>query len=228
MTAYSIHRLPKAERPRERLMQLGAESLSIQELIAILLGSGSKKVPILRLAEDLLMRFGSLSHLSEATLEELLEIEGIGLAKALQLKAVFQLSSRMARFASPPKVRIQHPDHAYQLIKDTLEKEKQEHFIVLLQDAKGCLICQELISIGTLTQTLVHPREVFYPAIRHKAASLIAVHNHPSGDPSPSEQDLMLTRHLIEVGKLIGIPLQDHLIIGCQSYCSLRQHGLVF
>lgn len=225
---YSIQQLPKEERPRERLMHFGAESLSIAELIAIILGSGNKNRPILQLAHEIIARFGGLRQLAEATVAELTEIQGIGEAKAIQLKAAFNLGVRASRQPIQARYRIEHPSHAYQLLKHELEHETREFFIAILQDTKGYVICHEVISIGSLSQTLVHPREVFYPAIRHKASHLIVAHNHPSGDPSPSPQDLELTRVLVETGRLLGIPLQDHLIIGGQHYVSLRQQGFRF
>jgi DNA repair protein RadC len=223
-----IQRLPEAERPRERLMLHGPDSLSTTELVAILLGSGTKSKPVLELAQELVMHFGSLSQLAEATVEELCQIKGIGLAKAIQLKAAMTLGLRLSKQAILPRYRIEHPMHAYNLIKEQVQNEKRELFLAILQDTKNCLICHEVIAIGTLSNALVHPREVFYPAIRHKAASLILVHNHPSGDPTPSAQDYSVTETLIEAGKVIGIPVNDHIIIGHQGYVSLRQKGLKF
>ena len=213
MQRYCIQQLPEEERPRERLIRSGAESLSTAELIAIILGSGSKSKPILQLAHEVVSRFNGLRQLAEATLTELLEIKGIGLAKAIQLKAAFNLGMRASKQVVTPKYRIEHPLHAYYLLKEELENEKRELFVVILQDVKGYVICHEVVSIGTLSQTLVHPREVFYPAIRHKAASLIVAHNHPSGDPTPSLEYLALTKVLIETGGLKPITLQRHLRI---------------
>lgn len=228
LTNYSIQELPEEERPRERLVRFGAESLSTAELIAIILGSGSKSKPILQLAYEIVSRFNGLRQLSEATLPELLEIKGIGLAKAIQLKAAFNLGMRASKQVISSKYRIEHPSHAYHLLKEEMENEKRELFVVIFQDIKGYVICYEIISIGTLSQTLVHPREVFYPAIRHKAASLIVAHNHPSGDPTPSPQDFELTKVLVEASALLSIPLHDHLIIGNQGYVSMRQQGICF
>lgn len=225
---YSIYDLPEEERPRERLVRYGSESLSTSELIALILGSGTKARPVLQLAQEVLVKFGTLQKLSEATLSEILEIKGIGLAKALQLKAALGLGLRASKSPIMPKYRIDHPVHAYNLIKDEIAAEKREHFIVILQDTKGYVICHEIVSIGTLSQTLVHPREVFYPAIRHKAASMIVAHNHPSGDPAPSPQDIDLTKKLLQASQLMGIPLHDHLIIGRESYLSMRQMGGIF
>ena len=227
-TRYSIQHLPEEERPRERLMRAGAESLSTTELIAIILGSGSRENPVLQLAHDVVSRFGGLRELSQATLAELLEIKGIGFAKAIQLKAALNLGMRVSKQALSPKYRIEHPSHAYHLIKEELEHEKRELFVVILQDVKGFVICHEVVSIGSLSQTLVHPREVFYFAVRHKASSIIVAHNHPSGDPTPSPPDYELTTLLVEASRLMSIPLHDHLIIGQQCYLSLRQQGFPF
>lgn len=225
---YSIRHIPEEERPRERLVRHGSESLSIAELIAIVLGSGTKTMPVLQLAQTLVSRFGGLQQLAEATIQELCQVKGIGQAKAIQLRAVFSLGLRLSRQNVTAKFKIDHPVHVYNLVKDELAGEKREIFLVVLQDVRGCVIGQHIISVGTLTNALVHPREVFYPAIRHKAATMIIVHNHPSGDLTPSKQDIDLTRKLIEVGKLIGIPINDHLIVSETGYLSLRQQGDVF
>lgn len=226
--SYSVLLLPQEERPRERLLRNGAETLSAAELIAIVLGSGTKSMPVLQLAQVMVTHFGGLPQLAEATIQELCQIKGIGLTKAIQLRAVFGLGIRLSKQNITAKYKIEHPVHVYHLVKDQLQAEKREFFVVVLQDAKGCVIEQLTVSIGTLTHAPVHPREVFYPAIRHKAASLILVHNHPSGDLTPSKKDCELTRQLIEVGNVIGIPVNDHLIISEQGYVSLRQQGGIF
>ena len=159
----------------------------------------------------------------DATVEELCQIKGIGIAKAVQLRAAFSLGRRVLNGVEGFKCKIEHPVHAYNLVKDSLEFEKQEHFVVILQNAKNFFIGKHTVAIGSLTQVAVHPREVFYPAIRHKANALIAVHNHPSGDITPSPADFELTKQLIEAGKIVGIPLNDHLIIGEKGYYSFRQ-----
>ncbi len=225
---YSISQMPETERPRERLVARGAEALSAAELIAIILGSGTQQVPVMQLAQELLAKFGTLKELAEATTDELRQIKGIGLAKAIQLKACFSLGLRVSQQAVPSRYKIEHPLHAYHLVKDELLKEKRELFLIVMLDIKSCLINTQIISVGSLTHTLVHPREVFYPAIRHKAASLILAHNHPSGDATPSRKDYELTKTLVETGKIIGIPISDHLIVAGQGYTSLRQRGFVF
>lgn len=223
--SYTLKSLPEDERPRERFIRHGSEAISTADLIAIILGSGTKGISVLQLARQIVLQFGTLQRLSEVTIEELCQIKGLGPAKAIQLKAAFCLGHRISQQAIPPKYKIQNPMHAYHLVKEELEKEKKELFIVILLDAKSCLICRQVVAVGTLTQSLVHPREVFYPAIRHTAASLILMHNHPSGDPTPSTQDYEITKKLIEVGKVMGIPVNDHLIVGEGKYVSLRQEG---
>lgn len=228
MSHYSIQQIPEEERPRERLIRMGPEALSTVELIAILLGSGTKSMPILQLAQEIVKKFGGIKELAETTLSELCQIEGIGKAKAMQLQAAFNLGLRASKQVIQSKYRIENPIHVYHLLKDEMEKETRELFVAIFQDVKGFVICHEVIAIGTLTRALVHPREVFYPAIRHKASSLIVAHNHPSGDPTPSSEDYELTKKLIEVGKLMNLPVRDHIIIGCQNYVSLREKGLNF
>lgn len=227
-SCYTIHHLPEEERPRERLMRHGVESVSTTELLAILLGSGIKGRHVLQLAAELVSHFGSLKQLSEATVEELCQIKGLGQAKAIQLKASFALGVRLSQVSSIVKYKVDTPVSAYNLIKESLETEKSEHFITILLDTKGYVIKYETVSIGTLSNTLIHPREVFYPAIRHKAASIILAHNHPSGDPTPSRQDFEVTKKLTEVGELIGIKVNDHIVIGQGSYISMRQQGFEF
>lgn len=225
---YSIQHLPATERPRERLLKHGSDAMTVAELIAIILGSGMKGMPVLQLAQEIIARFGADQQLADATIEELCTIKGLGMAKALQLKAALSLGVRVAKNSGPRKVKIDGPEHAYQAIKEQLEHEPQELVAVLLLDVKCNLICNQIVAVGTLSNALVHPREIFYPAIRHHASSLILAHNHPSGDPTPSKQDIELTEALVESGQLIGIPINDHIIIGKQKYVSLRQHGVKF
>jgi DNA repair protein RadC len=218
--------LPSSERPRERLMQQGLSALSLAELFAIVLGSGTKDKSVLDLASELLMHFGSLENLFDASIAELMEIKGIGQAKAIQLKAIFGivLKCRPSTFSAAP---ITSHKQAYLIAKEEIESCKQEVLLVLLRDIKGCLIHREQVAIGTLSQVLAHPREIFYPAVRHKAHSFILAHNHPSGDPTPSGADLNLTRVLSHSGQLMGIGLDEHLIIGRNAYTSLLQTGFI-
>lgn len=226
-TMYRIQNLPEDDRPRERLMRQGPESMATSELVAVILGSGTKGVSVLQIAQEIVARFGTLEKLAEATIEEFCQIKGLGKAKAIQLKAALSLGVRVARGSNEPKYKIQNPWHAYHLVKDILENEKKEIFMVILQDVKGHVLHTLKVAVGSLSSSVVHPREVFHPAVRHHAASLVLAHNHPSGDPTPSREDLETTRHLIEAGKMMGIPVNDHLVIGKNAFVSMRQEGLV-
>lgn len=225
--SYNVQNLPLDDRPRERLKKYGAEAVSTAELLAIILGSGTKGISILQLAHDIMARFQTPQQLADASPEELAQIKGVGPAKALQIKAAVGLGIRASKIQQTQKYRIDNPAHAYHLLKDELYGEKRELFYVILLDTKGCSLGHHLISIGTLSSAPVHPREVFYPAIRHKAASMVLLHNHPSGDPSPSEEDWEITKNLIKAGHLISIPINDHIIIGANSYVSLRQKNQI-
>lgn len=219
--------LCKEDLPRERLMREGTEALSLTELIAILLTTGLKGKSVIELAQEMLLHFGGLNGLLDATIAELMEIKGIGHAKAIQLKAVFGIAQRAAKMGYSERISIRTPEQAYALIKDSIAHEKREVMIVLLRDVRGRMVQLEKVSIGTLSEVLVHPREVFYPAVRHKAHSFILAHNHPSGDPTPSSADLDLTRLLLKSSHVMGIALDDHLILGNNSFISLKQKGFL-
>jgi len=219
----NISQLPVQQRPRERLRRHGANSLSTVELLAILLSTGTKKISVLDLAAKLLSHFGSLKQLICSSVEELMEVEGIGPAKAIQLKASLALAQKAFQ-EFHPTIPID-TERAYELVRYELAPLKQEALFVILKDIKGRLITVEKVSLGTLSDVLVHPREVFFPAVQHKASSLILAHNHPSGDPTPSRADLEMTRHLIRSSRVMGIHLDDHLIVGATSYTSLKNAG---
>ena len=220
---YSIQQMPETERPRERLLQHGPEAISSAELIAIILGSGTKGCSVLQSSQELLVRFRTLKDFAEASIEELQQVKGLGKAKAIQLKAALNLGLRASRQSVEQKFRVVNPLHAYNYIKDELENEKRELIIVILQDHKGFALSHHVVAIGTLSHALVHPRDIFHPAIRHKASSLVLVHNHPSGDPTPSTEDIKVTQVLIEASRLVDIPINDHLVIGQGRYVSIRQ-----
>jgi len=219
----SIQNLPSAERPRERLAALGPGALSTTELLAIIMGSGTRGKSVLELARELLTQFRTIEAISESSLEELCQIHGLGKVKAIQLQAAFALARRLFD-QSETRPRILTPKQAYHLLSPDLAHLKEERVMVVLQDVKRRVTHKELVAIGTLTEVVAHPREVFYPAVRHKAASLLIAHNHPSGDPTPSRADIKLTHALIAAGKALDIPLSDHLIIGHKSFTSLREH----
>lgn len=217
--------MQQSELPRERLMRDGIEALSIQELVAILLGTGTKGKSVLILSQELLLHFGGMKGLLEASIEDLVEIKGIGKAKAILLKAAFAIAIRAAKSALKPMAFIKSPKQAYEIAKTEIGHFDLEVLFVILRDVRGRMIHHEVVGIGTLSEVLVHPREIFYPAVRHRAHSLIVVHNHPSGDPTPSLADIELTKHLLRSSKIMGIGLDDHLIIGKDEYTSLRENG---
>jgi DNA repair protein RadC len=220
-----IRDLPEAERPRERLAKNGAEALANAELLAILLRTGSAKESALGLANRLLSQFGGLPGIAQATVEQLSAISGLGLAKAAQLKAAFELGKRLAVYNEDSRPMVTSPAEAAGLVMEVLRHEQKEHFIALLLDTRNRVIAQETISVGSLQANIVHPREVFKAAISRSAAALIVLHNHPSGDPAPSEEDRAITSRLVEAGALIGIPLLDHIIIGAGRFVSLKEQG---
>ena len=223
----TLTQIPKEDRPRERLLLRGGEALSLTDLLAICLRTGSKGQSAVTLAETLLRHFGHLSALLEASVESLIEVKGVGMAKAVQLKAVFALARRLTRKGGGAKCPIRTPKDAYTLIAPEIQDEKREVLALLLRDVKGRVFHHEIISIGSLSEVLVHPREVFHHALYHRAFSLILVHNHPSGDPSPSQADIELTKLLVTSGNLLGIRLDDHLIVGHHAYLSLWEVGLI-
>ncbi|WP_028543575.1 RadC family protein [Paenibacillus taiwanensis] len=219
--------LPLEERPRERMMKAGAEALSHAELLAILLRTGTKNESAVLVAQRVMNRIGSLSRLADLSLIELTQIRGIGTAKALELQACLELGRRMARSRMLETASIRRPEDAAELVMESMRHLKREHFVCIYLNTKNRVLAQETISVGTLDASLVHPREVFRAAIRHGAASLICIHNHPSGDPTPSREDIEITRRLIEAGVLVGIEVLDHLIIGDNQYVSLKEQSLV-
>jgi len=222
---YRIHDLPKVDRPRERLQRKGPGALRNSELLAILLGSGMPGRNVLEVAEHLLRKFGS-KGLFEASFDELRQVAGIGKVKAGQLLAAFELGKRILLGQDEDAVTIESPEDVYQLSK-RIHKAKKEHFLAYLLNARNVVVAEEQISVGTLTMAVVHPREVFEPAVRHSAAGIILVHNHPSGDAEPGDDDRALTKRLVEAGRLMGIEILDHVIVTRNSYTSLKALGLI-
>jgi DNA repair protein RadC len=208
------------ERPRERLVQHGASQMEDTELLAIVLRTGAGKINVLEMARRLLERFGSLRGIEDASLEELKSVHGIGTMKAIELKAVFELGRRLAFAPVEPGLTVMSSADLFASYRSRFDDVKQEEFHILMLDSKNRVIREEMVSRGGLDASVVHPREVFKPAIRASAASVIFIHNHPSGDPSPSPEDHLITEQLEEAGSLLHIRVLDHLVIGRDSYYS--------
>jgi DNA repair protein RadC len=223
---FTIHDLPLAERPRERLQQCGSQALSAQELLAVILGRGIAGESVMVTAQRLLSQFEGLKGLAAATVEELSQVKGIGPAKACQIKAAFELANRLEGYPGADKTVIKNPLDVAALVKNKINGEKKEHFFTVLLDTRAQVIKICETSIGSLDSSIVHPREVFKEAISASAASVIFVHNHPSGDVSPSEQDIGLTKRLVEAGQIIGIDVLDHIIVGDSKHLSMKAKGL--
>jgi len=218
---------PEGERPRERLYHVGPSKLAEAELLAILLGTGSRGRTALDLAHALLSRDGSLATLAGRDVSELKQQKGIGLAKAATLAAAFELTRRIRSQANAGRVTLGTPEAVFSHFGPLMEDLKKEAFRVALLDAQNHLLKDVLVSEGTLSASLVHPREVFKPAVVESAAHLILIHNHPSGDPTPSREDLRLTRQLVECSRLLDIRIHDHVIIGRGRFVSLAQRGAI-
>lgn len=226
-SSMTLHDLPAAERPRERLQRLGIEALSAQEILALILGRGISGESVMVTAQRLLSQFGNLKGIAGASVEELSAIKGIGIAKASQLKAAYELAIRVdSHSAQETKTLIQTPEDTVKLVQGRLKGKKKEYFLAILLDSRNQLIRIAEVSIGSLDSTIVHPREVFKEAISSSAASLILVHNHPSGDTEASEEDIQVTERLSEAGRVMGIAVLDHIIIGDKGFTSLKRGGL--
>ncbi len=227
----TVKDLPIDERPRERLAR--GEDVSAQELLAVLLGRGVAGMNVIDLAKHLLKQFGSLEGVVNASLADLQLVRGLGPAKALQLKACLEIARRViADEALIEKKRhtskaIAEPEDIARLVKPLIKDWQKEHFFVVSFDVRNRVIGVDLIGIGTLSANLVHPREVFGSAIGRHAASIAVSHNHPSGDPQPSEADLVVTKALSESGKVMAIALLDHVIISKSHLYSFRENGLI-
>ena len=222
-----IKELPSDERPREKLRDNGAQAMSNSELLAILLRSGNQDESALRLAEHLLERQGGLAGLGGATAEALEQVKGIGEAKASTVLAAIELGRRVALLEPAQRLTIKTPDDVAALLLPRFRYESREHFLAVLLSTKNHVLKTAVISIGSLNASIVHPRELFREAINCRAASVILAHNHPSGDPTPSPEDVALTRKLVEAGSLLDIPVLDHLILGDGKYISLKENGIL-
>lgn len=226
--------LPRSLQPREKFDQLGPENLSESDLLALLLRTGTSGVNVVELAETLLFRYGSLSALTRASVAEIQRLHGIGPEKAKILKAALEIGRRLVQENVGENPRVASPEEVAAVLRERSRSLDREVFWVLLLDVKSRLIAPPCeVSKGTLSSSLVHPREVFKPAVQQSASAVILAHNHPSGDPSPSAQDIRITRKLIEAGRLIEIKVLDHLVIGRKTservcdFVSIRESGLL-
>jgi DNA repair protein RadC len=226
-SSFTVRDLPRQERPRERLQKFGPEALSAQELLALVIGRGIPKKSVMSIAQELITRFGNVKAISQATIEELSQIRGIGLAKAAQIKACFELGKREELEPELKNFDIKDPESVVKAIRASIKDKAKEHFKLILLNPRNKIIRISTISIGTLNASLVHPREVFKDAITHSAASVVLAHNHPSGDPEPSEDDLKITKKLVESGKILGIEVLDHIIIAKNGFKSLANEGMI-
>ena len=220
-----IRDFPQDERPRERFIQHGPQSLSNHELIAILLRTGTKEESVLQLSNRLLTQFEGLRLLKSATIEEMTGVKGIGHAKAIQILAAVELGRRVTNLAFNDRYVIRSPEDGAKYMMNEMRFLTQEHFVCLFLNTKNQVIHKQTIFIGSLNASIVHPREIFKEAIRRSAASIICLHNHPSGHPEPSREDIEVTKRLTECGKIIGIDILDHLIIGENKFVSLKEKG---
>ncbi|HPU46798.1 MAG TPA: DNA repair protein RadC [Bacteroidales bacterium] len=219
----TIRELPNIERPREKLIKYGPDKLSDQELLAILLRSGTKDENVLDLAGNILKKF-SKYKLPYLNYNDLRVYPGLGPAKACEIIACFELGKR---FLKDKQTRLyMKPSQVWEVLKD-IRESKKEHFVIFYLDTKNQEITQEIISIGTLNASLVHPREVFEPAVRNLASQIIVAHNHPSGDNTPSQEDLNITQKLVESGKILGIEVIDHVIVSKNNFFSFRDNKLL-
>ncbi len=227
MRGSSVKEWPSGERPREKLIGQGPSALTEAELLALLLRTGTGNSTALDLAREVLSSGRSLRGLGTRTPGELMRIRGIGPAKAVELIAAFEIGRRMQAEPDEERPIIHSPEDVARIMVPLLRDRTNEVFFVLLLDAKNALRAKVEITSGTLNASLVHPREVYKVAIDQRAASIIVVHNHPSGNPDPSREDTEVTRQLVEAGRIVGIPLHDHIIVAADRYTSLAEKGLL-
>ena len=226
MTNYLIKELPREDRPREKLMLHGAKVLSTSELLAILIRTGTQNKSALEIARELTANDMKLRDLASCNkVGQLVKTKGLGPAKATTILAALELGKRIAYASTLEREGISSPEEAAAILMPRLRYEINEHFLIVLLNAKNKVMLVEQISEGSLNSSVVHPREVFAPAVLHHAAAILVGHNHPSGDPTPSREDRSLTDALVQTGNIMGIPLLDHIVIGDGTYFSFKEHG---
>ena len=228
MEHMTMRKLPQSEQPYEKVMRAGAESLSDAELLAVILRCGSRNGTAIDLAHEILReKQGTILNLNLMSLEELARIPGIGRVKAIQLKCIAEISKRMTAARYRKNLVVNDPATIAYYYMEQLRHEQRERLILAMFDTKNHFLGDEVLSIGTVNSSLVSPREVFLAALRHHAVHIILLHNHPSGDAAPSREDELITKRCAECGRMLGIPLADHIIIGDQCYTSFRECGLL-
>ncbi|SDF25870.1 DNA replication and repair protein RadC [Fontibacillus panacisegetis] len=226
-TTYMLRDIPNEERPRERMMKYGAGVLSQAELLAILLRTGTHQESAIHMAQRMIGEIGGIRGFMDLSLEELTKMRGIGPAKAVQIKAGIELGQRLTVSRQPEAPIIRSPRDAADIVMEQLRYLQKEHFVCLFLNTKNHIIAQETLSIGSLNASIVHPREVFRAAIKCCSASIVCAHNHPSGDPTPSSEDILITNRLCEAGEIVGIDVLDHIVIGDGEFVSLKEQGLM-
>ena len=223
-----IRDLPESERPRERLQSYGPGSLSTSELLAIILRTGTKSESVINLGSRLLAQFGGLAGIARASFSDLCNVHGLGVAKAAQLKAALELGKRLMVASPEERPQVKSPADVANLLMMEMGFLDQEHLRVVLLDTKNRVLGMPTIYIGSINTSVLRVGELFREAIKANSAAVIVVHNHPSGDPTPSPEDVRITQQLVEAGKLLDVEVVDHLIIGQQRYVSLKERGLGF
>ena len=220
-----VRDLPEEERPREKLIRRGAAALSDTELLAILLRTGTPSVSVLHLAEEVLAKYQDkgLVSIMNVSPQEIASIHGVGLAKAATIVAAVELGRRLSTKAAQKLEKIDGPEDVARYASPVLRFEQKEHFLVMLLDVRNHVLAMPTISVGSLTASVAHPREIFREAIRYSAANVILIHNHPSGDPTPSREDVCLTKQMMKAGEIMGIPVLDHIIIANDNFLSLKE-----
>lgn len=224
---YLIREMNQTERPRERLLSFGAHALSNEELLAILLSTGTKDHSVLALAHEVLTRIENLADMKRLTVQEFMHIKGIKTAKATTLIAAIELGRRLSKPTTEIKPKITSPYDVYYMLSPDLRHLDQEHFIVLYLNVKSELIKEETIYIGTLNQMVIHPRDILKKAIQYMAAAMLFVHNHPSGNAEPSKADIQTTNQLIRAAEIMGIDVIDHLVLGKDEFYSIKQGKMI-
>lgn len=220
----TIKEIPEEERPREKYKHNGFERLTDADLLAILLRTGSKEMSVKELAIHILKENGSLNRLKETSLESLSKIKGIGEVKAITILTALELGNRLRKTTDKKTIKIKEAEDLYNLFKEELQNQTQEHLIAIFLNSKNYIIDYKTIFIGSANQSVAHPREIFKEALKNATVKLMLIHNHPSGDPTPSKEDVIFTKRMIEGGKILQIPLLDHIIIGNDKYYSFYDH----